>query len=185
MVRHGSRPRRGLPLLVAAGLLAAGGLLAWALTSVGDDEPASTVVMTQTLQGETVVRTVTTEGQTVERTVTTEDTTSSPPPATEGGRSGAELNDQGFALLQEGDVTGALPLLESAVADLSGDGSLAEAYASYNLATARFAAGSCDGVLELLDRSEQVQGERREIDRLRKEVERRCEKGGGKGNREE
>jgi eukaryotic-like serine/threonine-protein kinase len=196
VVRHGSRPRRWLPLLVAAGLLAAGGLLAWALTSVGDEEPASTVVRTQTLQGETVVRTVTTEGQTVERTVTTEgqtvertvtteDTTASPPPAAEGGQSGAELNDRGFTLLRQGDVTGALPLLEAAVADLSGDGSLAEAFASYNLATARFATGSCDGVLELLDRSEQVQGKRREIDRLRKDAERRCEEGGGKGNRKE
>ena len=91
------------------------------------------------------------------------------------------MNDQGFALLQQGDVTGALPLLEAAVADLSGDGSTAEAYASYNLATARFASGSCDGVIELLDRSEEVQGQRKEIDRLRKEAERRCEEGGGKG----
>ena len=180
VVRHGSRPRRGLPLLVAAGLLGAGGLLAWALTSLGDDEPTSTVVLTQTLQGETVVRTVTNEGQTVERTVTEEGSTATPPPA-DGGQSGAALNDQGFALLQQGDVMGALPLLEAAVADLSGDGTTAEAYASYNLATARFASGSCDDVLELLDRSEEVQGKRKEIDRLRKEAERRCEEGGGKG----
>ena len=170
---------------MAAGLLGAGGLLAWALTSVGDDEPTSTVVLTQTLQGETVVRTVTNEGRTVERTVTEEGSTATPPPAADGGQSGAELNDQGFALLQQGDVTGALPLLEAAVADLSGDGSTAEAYASYNLATARFASGSCDGVLALLDRSEEVQGKRREIDRLRKEAERRCEEGGGKGKKED
>ena len=183
VVRHGSRPRRGLPLLAAAGLLGAGGLVAWALTSVGDDEPTSTVVLTQTLQGETVVRTVTNEGRTVERTVTEEGSTATPPPAADGGQSGAELNDQGFALLQQGDATGALPLLEAAVADLSGDGSTVEAYASYNLATARFASGSCDGVLALLDRSEEVQGKRREIDRLRKEAERRCEESGGKGKR--
>ena len=36
-------------------------------------------------------------------------------------------------------------------------------------------------MLELLDRSEEVQGKRKEIDRLRKEAERRCEEGGGKG----
>ncbi len=185
VVRHGSRPRRGLPLLVAAGLLGAGALLAWALTSLGDDEPTSTVVLTQTLQGETVVRTVTNEGRTVERTVTEEGSTATPPPAADGGQSGAELNDQGFALLQQGDVTGALPLLEAAVAALSGDGSTAEAYASYNLATARFASGSCDDVLALLDRSEEVQGKRREIDRLRKEAERRCEESGGKGKKED
>jgi hypothetical protein len=33
-------------------------------------------------------------------------------------------------------------------------------------------------VAELLDRSEEVQGERKEIDRLRKQVERQCEEKG-------
>ena len=89
--------------------------------------------------------------------------------------SGAELNDQGFALLQQGDAERALPLLESAVSKLEGSTTLAEAYASYNLAVARFALGRCDGVLELLDRSEDVQGERKEIDRLRRQAEKRCE----------
>ena len=42
-----------------------------------------------------------------------------------------------------------------------------EAYASYNLAYTRFQLGNCDGVLELLDRSESIQGQRDEIDRLR------------------
>ena len=59
---------------------------------------------------------------------------------------------------------------------LRGSGSITEAYASYNLASARFAAGRCDGVAELLDRSEQVQGERKEIDQLRRKVEKRCNK---------
>ena len=68
----------------------------------------------------------------------------------------------------------ALPVLESAVAKLQGTSSITEAYASYNLAVARFANGRCDGVAHLLDRSEQIQGRRKEIDRLRKQVERRC-----------
>jgi len=34
--------------------------------------------------------------------------------------------------------------------------------------------GRCDGVLALLDRSQQVQGHRKEIDRLRREAEKRC-----------
>ena len=89
-------------------------------------------------------------------------------------RSGAALNDEGFRLLREGDVNGALPLLESAVSKLEGSSTLAEAYASYNLALARFSLGSCDGVAELLDRSQAVQGERKEIDQLRKQVEKRC-----------
>jgi len=80
------------------------------------------------------------------------------------------------------DYEGALPLLEQAVSQLAGSGSLAEAYASYNLAFTRLALGSCDGVLELLDRSEEVQGDRSEIDRLRREAEKQCREGPGKGN---
>ena len=76
--------------------------------------------------------------------------------------------------MQAGDYESALPLLEQAVAALAGSGSLTEAYASYNLAYTRRALGQCEGVLELLDRSEQVQGERKEIDQLRKETERAC-----------
>jgi hypothetical protein len=168
-------------VLVAAGalgLLAAGGVAALALGGGGEPESA-TVVLTQTVEGRerTVVVTETTEGATVERTVTTEGssqavgTTAS---SANAGESGTALNDRGFRLLQAGDPRAALPLLESAVAKLQGTSSITEAYASYNLAVARFANGSCDGVAELLDRSEEIQGKRKEIDRLRKQVEKRC-----------
>ena len=63
--------------------------------------------------------------------------------------------------MQAGRYEEALPLLEQAVAGLAGSGELAEAYASYNLAYTRRALGQCDGVVDLLNRSEQVQGERR------------------------
>ncbi|NUT56350.1 MAG: tetratricopeptide repeat protein, partial [Thermoleophilia bacterium] len=86
----------------------------------------------------------------------------------------AGLNDQGYALMRQGRYEEALPLLEQAVAGLNGSGQLAEAYADYNLAFTRLALGRCDGVVELLDRSEQVQGSRKEIRKLRKEAERRC-----------
>ena len=89
----------------------------------------------------------------------------------------SELNDRGFELMQAGRYEEALPLLEQAVAGLSGSGETAEAYASYNLAFTRLALGQCEGVVELLDRSEQVQGKRKEISRLRKEAEKSC--GGG------
>jgi eukaryotic-like serine/threonine-protein kinase len=163
-------PRTAWPLLAAlliAGALA-GGLLAFLLTRDGDETPAPTTVVTE-------FRTVTTEGEitTVEKPVTVTTSASPPPPA--GGQSGEALNDAGFAKMQAGDYAGALPLLEQAVQKLQGTGSLYEAYASYNLAFTRFALGNCDGVVDLLDRSESLQGQRKEIDRLRRDAEKSCD----------
>ncbi len=131
---------------------------------------------------ETVKETVTLEGTTIVETVTTAPApttapttaTTAPEPA---GESPSQLNDRGFALMQAGDYAGALPLLEQAVAGLAGSGETAEAYASYNLAFTRLTLGSCDGVLDLLDRSEQVQGKRKEITRLRKEAREELRRG--------
>jgi serine/threonine-protein kinase len=100
-----------------------------------------------------------------------------PPPA-----DAAQLNDDGYTRMLAGDYTAALPLFEEAVSELQGSGSLAEAYASYNLAFSRFALGGCEGVLVLLERSEIVQGRRKEIDRLRHRAEKGCLDKPGRGN---
>ena len=84
------------------------------------------------------------------------------------------MNDAGFRKMQAGDFEGALPLLERAVQKLQGTNSVDEAYADYNLAFTRFQLGSCDGVLDLLDSSESIQGQRAEIDRLRQQAQDRC-----------
>lgn len=171
-----ARERRGvrwlLPLLGAA-LLA--GILAAALLARDDGERTAatvppTVKETVTLPGTTVVQTVTTAPEPPATTATT--TTAAEPPA----QSPSELNDQGYELMQAGRYEEALPLLEQAVAGLAGSGELAEAYASYNLAFTRRALGQCEGVIELLDRSEEIQGKRKEISKLRKEAERSCER---------
>ena len=188
-----ARPRRGgIPLLAAAlgalALLGAAGIGAAMLVGAGDGgDEALTVVRTQTVQGEERLRTVTIEVPKtveVEKTVQVTAPPETTPPPTEGDggdadegppdASGAELNDEGFRRMGAGDFAGALPLLERAVEILAGDGGLAEAYASYNLAFTRLALGRCDGVLELLDRSEQVQGYRKEIDRLRRDARKAC-----------
>jgi serine/threonine-protein kinase len=175
--RNAARPRGAVMLGAVVALLAAGGGLAWALGGLGDDSGSATVVLTRTVEGQerTVVVTETAEGATVERTVTTQAEAEAPSGGAPANESGSALNDRGFRMLQDGDVQGALPVLESAVAALQGSSSITEAYASYNLAVARFANGSCEGVAELLDRSQEIQGRRKEIDRLRKQVEKRCE----------
>lgn len=166
-----ARERRKLPLLLmllGAALLA--GVLAAALLAGDDDEKAAATTAPQTVK-----ETVTLPGTTVVQTVTT---APEPPPTTAEGPpedSPSTLNDRGFELMQAGRYDEALPLLEQAVAGLSGSGELAEAYASYNLAFTRRALGRCDGVVDLLNRSEQVQGERKEISKLRKETEKACD----------
>ena len=161
------RSRVVWPLLAALLLLGAigGALLAYALTRA-DSKPARTTVVTQTQR-------VTTQGQvtTVEKPVTV---TTSPSGPRSSSTSGVALNNAGYAKMQAGDYTGALPLLERAVQKLQGTNSLDEAYADYNLAYTRFQLGNCDGVLDLLDRSESIQGHRPAIDSLRQQAQENC-----------
>jgi tRNA A-37 threonylcarbamoyl transferase component Bud32 len=175
---------------VALVLLALGGagLASALLLGRGDGEPRvapKPVVKTVTAQGETVTVTTpappTTTAQTTATTETTAPTTtaSATPVAP---ASGSELNDAGYELMKAGDYAGALPQFEQAVQSLAGTGSIAEAYALYNLAFTRLALGSCDGVFDLLDRSELIQGERTEIKGLRKDASKSCG-GRGKGKR--
>ncbi|MGZ8708372.1 MAG: protein kinase domain-containing protein [Gaiellaceae bacterium] len=158
--------RRAWPLLAVLLLAGAvgGALLAYVLTR---NDAAPTTVVTR-------IQRVTTQGRitTVEKPVTVT-TAASPPPtaAVPASPSGAALNSAAFRKMQAGDYAGALPLLERAVQKLQGSNSLDEAYADYNLAFTRFQLGNCDGVLDLLDRSESIQGQRAESDRLRQQAQ--------------
>jgi eukaryotic-like serine/threonine-protein kinase len=163
-----------VPALVVA--LLAGGVLAALLATHGSKKAPQSQ--------RTIVRTVTSPGRTVRQTVTaatpppppTTTTTASSPTTTAStsGGSGSQLNNAGYAKMQQGDYAGALPLLEQAVQKLSGSGSTDEAYADYNLAYTRRALGQCSDVLTLLDRSQAIQGHRKEIDRLRKDTQKGC-----------
>jgi hypothetical protein len=171
-----SRRRRGwlLPVALVA-LLAAG--MATAAVVADDDTPEARTVTRERTTVSTVSGTTSTVTVTETAPAPAETETELPPPRDD--VDGAALNDAGFAEMQAGDFEAALPLLEQAASALEGSGTLAEAYASYNLAYTRFALGSCDGVLELLDRSQSVQGQRSEIDRLRRDAERTCDGGEG------
>jgi eukaryotic-like serine/threonine-protein kinase len=170
--------RRGAPVwaLVVALVLAAGaiGAIVAGIVASGGDTPQPQAV-TKTIRQRGTTRTITSTVQASSSTSSSTTTTAPPPPTpAPSGASGADLNNQGFARMQGGDYQGALPLLEQAVAKLNGTGSLDEAYADYNLAFTRLQLGSCDGVTDLLDHSESVQGHRKEIDKARKQADKQC-----------
>ncbi|MGZ4353389.1 MAG: serine/threonine-protein kinase [Gaiellaceae bacterium] len=166
-VAKGRRPWL-LPAMLLAAALAAGGLAA-GLVLGGGGGGSKQAAKTPP------VRTVTAQGGTVTVTSVQQPTTSAPPTtSTSSGASGVALNDQGYQLMQQSDYQSALPVLQQAVQKLDGTNSTAEAYALYNLAFTEFALGQCGDVTSLLDRSEQIQGRRKEIDRLRKQVRKSC-----------
>jgi tetratricopeptide (TPR) repeat protein len=124
----------------------------------------------------------------------TQPTTTAPPPATTVGQTttpgeptptqanlvsveqAADLNDEAFALMGQGHWLEALPLLERAVRALQGtysDGFRYEAYAEYNLGRTLVELGRCDDAVPHLERSRDLQGNRREI----KEALRDCRSG--------
>jgi Protein kinase domain len=167
------RSRRAVLAGVATAVLLAG-FTAAALVASRDGSPGAT-------------REPQSRGTTSAQTSTQTTTTETPTDTVDG----VALNREGFELIQAGDHEAALPLLRAAVVDLNGTGLIDEAYASYNLAFARFETGRCDGVLGLLQRSERIQGERAEIDELRRQWDDRCSAGdedageegqGGPGN---
>jgi eukaryotic-like serine/threonine-protein kinase len=157
------------------GLLALGAGLGAAGILGGDEEPQTrTVVQTQvtTQQGQptTVRETVTTTPATTTQPTTratTQATTATTAPSDQGG---VELTDQATALLNQGRWAEAEAVSRQALAQLEGTGELYEAYANYNLGRALVEQGRCEEALPHLDRSEAIQGSRREI----REARARC-----------
>jgi Flp pilus assembly protein TadD len=71
-------------------------------------------------------------------------------------------------MLQEGNYAAAERLARQAVSVLRGSGEPYEAYAEYDLGAALVGLGRCDEAVEHLDRSEAIQGKRKEIREARK-----------------
>jgi tetratricopeptide (TPR) repeat protein len=89
------------------------------------------------------------------------------------------LTNQATRALEQGDYARAEQLARQAVAALQGTGELYEAYAEYDLGAALVGLGRCDEALPHLDRSESLQGKRKEIDRARRACKKR---GRGQGD---
>jgi tetratricopeptide (TPR) repeat protein len=167
-VVHRSRKRPTAALAaVAATALLAGGFVVAALVAAGDDGGPRGGAREPQSRGTTSTQTTTTQ-------TTAQETTSI--------EEALAIHAEGYRLSQAGDYEAALPLLREAVIALNGSGLKQEAFAAYNLAFARFATDRCDGVTALLDRSERIQGQRDEIDELRRQWEERCAAPTGEGD---
>jgi serine/threonine protein kinase len=171
--RHVEPPHRSRGwLLVALGAvalaLAAGGLALAGLFGGGEPQ-TRTVVRQTTVQGEptTVRETVTQQPPPPPPPPPTPPSPTPPPPAP-AGQSGQQLTDAATALLNQGRWAEAEQVARQAVQKLNGSGQLYEAYANYNLGRALIEQNRCDEALAYLDRSEQIQGSRREIRDARK-----------------
>jgi serine/threonine-protein kinase len=156
--------RRMWPALLV--LLALAGVAAGLLLATHRDtgrQGAQHLTITQ--QGTTVVQTVTAQAPPTTAPATPSTTPAAPTPSAP---DGAALASQGYSKLRSGDYGGALPLLEQAAQQLTGSGSLDEAYNDYNLAYALAQTQGCsERVLQLLDASQAIQGHRSEINKLR------------------
>jgi TolA-binding protein len=155
-----------LALLALGAGLGAAGILG------GEDDPQTrTIVETQvtTTEGQptTVRETVTTAPATTTEPTTSQATTATTAPSD---ASGQELTDQATALLGQGRWAEAEAVSRQALAKLDGSGELYEAYANYNLGRALVEQDRCEEALPHLDRSEEIQGSRREI----REARARC-----------
>jgi serine/threonine-protein kinase len=87
-----------------------------------------------------------------------------PPPAVDA----VALTNEATELLVAGDYAGAERLARQAVEALRGSGEEYEAYAEYDLGAALVGLGRCEEAVPHLDRSEALQGERKEINRARR-----------------
>jgi tetratricopeptide (TPR) repeat protein len=151
------RPRRSpWPVLAALLALAAvGGAIAAIVLTNGHNKPKAVPAS----HPRTV--TVTRQGSTGQTTVTTQATPPPPAPASSS-LSGSALNDAGYSKMQAGDYTGALPLLQQAVAKLRGVGYPLEAYANYNLGYTLLQLGRCSEAIPYLQQAGKLEPQRHE-----------------------
>jgi hypothetical protein len=162
VVHHRRRRPLGWLLVPLVLLLAAvGGAVAAALLSGGDGKSTRISLTTVTEPGTTIVHTVTTP--------------TSAPASTTAAVSGDphRLNDQAYSLMQRGDYSAALPLLESAVQGLQGQtGDIYDAYANYNLGVTLVHVGRCSEAVPYLETARRLEPNRPEVGQAIKAAER-------------
>ena len=154
VTRRRARRSRWPALAALLALLAICGAIAAIVLTNGDNNPKASAP----LRPRTV--TITHPGSTVQTTVTSP--TTPPPPTSSSSLSGSALNDAGYSKMQAGDYAGALPLLQQAVAKLSGVGYPYEAYANYNVGYTLLQLGRCNEAVPYLERAQRLEPQRHE-----------------------
>ena len=149
-------PGRWTALAALLALGAAGGAIAAIALTNGDGKAKTTARPRE----RTVTTVVTRQGSTAQTAVP-------PPPAAptttgSGSLSGSQLNDAGYTKMQAGDFNGAVPLLQQAVAKLSGVGYPTEAWANYNLGYTLLQLGRCSEAVPYLEQAKKLEPQRRE-----------------------
>jgi eukaryotic-like serine/threonine-protein kinase len=96
-------------------------------------------------------------------------------PAPSAPADGAELNEQGFALMQQGDYAGAIPILQRAVESFgSNTGDLNYAYALFNLGQSLRLAGRPDEAIPILEQRLEIPNQtgtvRRELEAAKRDA---------------
>jgi len=115
---------------------------------------------------------------------TTTSATTPAPPAPIEGASGAQLNDEGYALIQQGRYDEAVPLLQRAVAAFpKGTSDLDYAYALYNLGHALRLAGQPQEAVPILEQRLQIPNQVATVSQELAAA--RAEAGGGKEGKKE
>jgi serine/threonine protein kinase len=173
-VRRGpprGRPPWAIPLLLAAlvAALVAGLVVAAMLTSQDDNNATAPPT-----QGPVTVTSEETVGTTVVTTVVT--TTPEAPSGQVSLDEAVQLTDEATQLLEEERWEEALRTQRRALETLEAtyaDNFRYEAYAAYNMGKALAELGRCEQALRYLDRSEELQGQRDEIDDARAKCEER------------
>jgi serine/threonine protein kinase len=170
---QGRARRRGPGYLLPVVLLLAAGAIGAVVAAIMTSGGSSPTVVTRTIAGPGGTTTV-------QRTVTHETTAPAPPPppppppppAAAGG-DGHTLNDNGFALQQQGNYAAALPLLQQAVQKLAGTGPSDpyEGYANYNLGYTLFKLGRCAEAVPYLKRAEKLEPDRSEPRAVRQQAQ--------------
>jgi len=155
--RAGSRRGRLGAAAAILGVLAAVLIVAVVVLGGGGDEGRGGAGAAKQAKAKKDAGTKPEKTEPAEASEPTETTASAPPPAEADPTRGAELNEQGYSLMQAGEYDAAVPVLEEAVGAFpEGSEDLDYAYALFNLGSALRRSGDPEAAIPILEQRLQI-----------------------------